>query len=218
MGEPVEQLTTAEAIARVHAAVHTLWAELRTAYAAVARECGPTLLALAQLQGWDLAEPTEACICLCPVHRGQPRVLKAPPQCKGRATLAVELTGPYNRPPGVPMCAPCAAWWAAERPQRVIGVDWLDGVLPDDEDLGGEATALARYQAARRRGLSEYEAREEGWPSATALTVPCDGGCGITSPHDAHLAPGALVELGDQPAVPDGGTFTVTHEGELSDE
>lgn len=33
---------------------------------------------------------------------------------------------------------------------------------------------------------------------ADSLTTPCGGGCGDTSPHDAHLAPGALDRLGGQ--------------------
>lgn len=39
----------------------------------------------------------------------------------------------------------------------------------------------------------------------TGLTVPC-GGCGDPSPHDAHLAPGALEQLGAPPSIHDAGT------------
>lgn len=38
-------------------------------------------------------------------------------------------------------------------------------LLPWD---GGEAAAVERYRDAVARGLSDYEAREEGWPSAGA--------------------------------------------------
>lgn len=38
--------------------------------------------------------------------------------------------------------------------------------------------------------------RARGRGDQSGLTVPCNGRCGDTSPHDAHLAPGALDYLG----------------------
>lgn len=48
---------------------------------------------------------------------------------------------------------------------------WHGWVAPEREQIQGrvrdmrEAAAAERYQAALERGLSDYEAREEGWPS-----------------------------------------------------
>lgn len=42
-----------------------------------------------------------------------------------------------------------------------------------------EAEALERYQGALSIGLSDHEAREEGWPTRHGRlgTVSCHGGC-----------------------------------------
>lgn len=46
-----------------------------------------------------------------------------------------------------------------EAPTQPVA-DTTGGTTPDSE-----AAALERYEAALASGLSDYEAREEGWPS-----------------------------------------------------
>lgn len=56
-------------------------------------------------------------------------------------------------------------------------------------------TWLAAFLIVKTRGLVNRVLRRRDW---TGLTVPCHG-CAEPSPHDAHLAAGALAYLGGRP-------------------
>lgn len=53
------------------------------------------------------------------------------------------------------------------------GVEIRVGPAPDADVA--EAAAVGRYEAALASGLSDYEAREEGWPSTVSPEVRLAG-------------------------------------------
>lgn len=68
-------------------------------------------------------------------------------------------------------CAHCGVPRREHRQRWTEGVGWHPWTAPSAEQLLArtrglrEAAALERYYAALASGLSDYEAREEGWPT-----------------------------------------------------